>query len=147
MMTPEDLPRELRQMQEQMSQLLEAVRRGGAADSLDAGSWQPPVDIYENALAVVIDLELAGLEQKTIDVHIAEGALVIQGERGRERSGEGWVCQRSERSYGPFRRTFLLPTGVDVEQIQASCERGVLTVVLPKQPAAAPRQIEVAVRG
>lgn len=139
-----DLTRELRQLQEQMGRLLELARRDAAGEP--GGGWQPPVDIYEDGQRVVLEMELPGLEQHEIDVQVVEGALVVQGERRCSRAEDGALCQRSERSYGPFRRTFLLPAGVDAARIRASCERGVLTVVLPKQPAEPTRQIEVLVR-
>lgn len=138
------LVRELQQMQEQMARLLELSRQEASLASAPGG-WHPPVDVYEDGQSVVVEMELPGLGQEEIDVQVVDGSLVIQGERQR-REGTERVCQRNERGFGPFRRTFLLPAAVDTAQIRASCDRGVLTVILPKQPENRPRQIEVAAR-
>jgi len=49
----------------------------------------------------------------------------------------------TERTYGEFRRSFVLPEAVDREKITASFTNGVLAVTLPKAARAASRTIEV----
>ena len=39
-----------------------------------------------------------------------------------------------EQRYGAFHRAFRLPEGVDGEKISASCDKGMLTITLPKRP-------------
>jgi Hsp20/alpha crystallin family len=43
---------------------------------------------------------------------------------------------RVERSWGDFVRTITLPAGVETEKVNAIFKDGVLTVKLPKTPAA-----------
>ena len=135
---------ELAAMQAEMERRLTAEEGAGATGS-EAVPWQPLADICEDAEAIVVSLELAGLDQQQIDVQIEEQTLIIQGERTLPEP-EGETYHRIERSYGPFRRSFALPANIDQAQVRASCERGLLRVVLPKRQAAAARQIEVEVR-
>jgi len=138
--------RELRAMQEQMNRLFEMSRDRTFGEPFEQGLWQPPVDIYEDDREVVVKMEVPEIEQKDIDVHIEEGTLIIQGERKLEREEKKHNYHRIERSYGSFRRSFSLPATVDQGEVRASCEKGVLKVVLPKKAVVKPRQIEVEVK-
>ena len=140
-----DPMRELRAMQEQMNRLLEMSRDRSLDEPFEEGQWQPPADIFEDEREVVIKLEIPGLDQKDIEVQIEDNTLVISGERTLENADQRQNYHRVERHYGPFRRTFALPATVDQERTRASCEKGILRVVLPKQSTPEPRQIEVKV--
>jgi HSP20 family protein len=135
--------RELRLMQEQMERLFEMSRGCVLGEPLEEGIWQPPVDIYEDDREVVVKMEVPEVERQDIDVHIEDNSLIIRGERKLEREEAKHNYHRIERSYGPFRRTFTLPTSVDQNQISAVCDKGVLKVVLPKKNPSVTRQIEV----
>lgn len=139
--------RELRMMQEQMSRLFDLSRDRAFGEPLESGLWQPPVDIYEDDNEVVVTMELPEVNQEDIDVQIQEHTLIIQGERKLEREEKKQNYHRIERSYGPFRRTFSLPATVDENKTRASCEQGVLKIVLPKTGVAPSRQITVEVKG
>jgi HSP20 family protein len=138
--------RELRAMQEQMNRLFEMSRDRTFGEPFEQGGWQPPVDIYEDDREVVVKMEVPEVDQQDIDVHVEEHTLIIQGERKLEREEKKQNYHRIERCYGPFRRSFFLPATVDQERISATCERGVLQVVLPKKIAGKARQIEVEVK-
>ncbi len=135
--------RELRIMQEQMNRLFEQSRERNAGEPFEEGGWMPPVDIYEDAAEVVVKMELPEVAPEDIEVQIEGNNLIISGERKLEREGSKQNYHRIERGYGRFRRTFSLPSGVASEGTRASCESGVLKVVLPKLDEAAPRQITV----
>ena len=135
---------ELNAMQERMNRLFELSReRVCSTPSTDEGIWQPVADIYEDEAAVVMKMELPGIEQKDIDVRIEEQTLVIEGERRLEHEESRCNYHRVERFYGPFRRTFLLPAGVEQEGVRASCEMGVPKIVLPKKSSVGTRRVEV----
>jgi len=134
---------ELGAMQERMNRLFDQSRGRVYGAPLAAGAWQPAVDIYEDAEEIVVKMELPEVDQKDIDVRIEDQTLIIEGERRLEREESRYNYHRVERSYGPFHRIFSLPTSVDQEQVRASCEMGVLKVVLPKKPTAGALRIEV----
>jgi HSP20 family protein len=137
--------RELRLMQDRMNRLLDSSRNLGG-ELLEEGAWQPPVDIYEDDREVVVKMEVPEVDQKDIQVQIEDNILIIHGERKLEREEKKHNYHRIERSYGTFRRSFSLPATVDQGEVSATCEKGVLKVVLPKKGAGQPRHIEVEIK-
>lgn len=138
--------RELRGMQEQMNRLLDLAWNREPGEELREGVWQPLVDIFENDEAVVIRAELPGVEQGAIEVKIEGSTLTIRGERKQDSEVRQENYHRIERYYGPFQRSFLLPQAIDQEKVQAACDKGVLTITLPKKQLTKPRQITVQVK-
>lgn len=134
---------ELRMMQDEMNRLFNLSRSRLCGEPLEEGVWQPPTDIFEDDSEVVVKMELPEVDQEDIEVRLEEDRLVIEGERKLEREERRQNYHRIERCYGPFRRTFALPATIDQKGISASCERGVLKIVLPKKGDAPVRQIEV----
>ena len=92
----------------------------------------PAVDIIENDKAYEITAELPGLDEKNIEVSVANGGLTIKGEKKDEKEETQRDYYVSERSYGSFERYFGLPESVDPDKIEASFKNGVLKVTLPK---------------
>lgn len=102
------------------------------------------VDVSEDEKSYRIVAELAGLDQKDIDVAVTDEAIVIKGEKNEEKEEKGKNRYLSERSFGIFRRSFALPKDADRKGIEAKFAKGVLTVVIPKNAAAQKSQkIEV----
>lgn len=141
-----DPMRELQVMQEQMNRLLEASRDRSFGEPFEQGIWQPPVDIYEDDREVVVKMEVPEVAQEDIDVQIEENTLIIHGERKLEREEKKHNYHRIERSYGTFRRSFSLPTSVDQDGVRASCEGGMLKIILPKKEVSTGRQVEVEIK-
>jgi HSP20 family protein len=108
--------------------------------------WTPAMDMYETAEAVVILLDLAGVDASRTEVHAEPHMLVVRGMR-RERhwAGNGDE-QRSyhalEIPYGRFERSVRLPPGLDTASAQANYREGLLEITLPKRVA---RQVPIKV--
>lgn len=136
---------ELRAMQEQMNRLLDLAWNRESGEELREGVWKPPVDIYEDSANVFIKAELPGMDQKDIEVKIENNTLILRGERKHEQEVKKENYHRVERFYGSFQRSFSLPQTVDQENVKASCDKGVLTIILPKKEEDKPKQITVEV--
>jgi HSP20 family protein len=139
--------RELRSMQEQMNRLLNVSwNHDLAGEDLKEGLWQPAVDIYETEDSIVIKAELPDVDQKDIEVRIEDNTLTLKGERrhGGEVKKENY--HRIERYFGSFQRSFSLPGNIRQDNVSATCDRGVLTVTLPKKEETKPKQIKVEVK-
>lgn len=109
------------------------------------GKWVPPVDIYENDTAYILEADLPGLTREDISLSILEDRITLKGSRKREDKLEEKGYRRYERAEGEFERSFRINGGIDAEHVEAKFENGVLTVTLPKPEEAKPRQIEVKV--
>ena len=139
--------RELRTMQEQMNRLLNlSWNQDMAGEDIKEGIWQPPVDIYETTDSIVIKAELPDVDQKEIEVRIEDNTLTIKGERKHESEVKKENYHRIERYFGTFQRSFSLPATVDQEKVNAVCDRGVLTITLPKKEETKPKQISVQIK-
>jgi HSP20 family protein len=108
--------------------------------------WSPAIDIFETEDELVVKADLPEVGLKDIDVWVENQTLTITGERKFEKDEGRKGYHRIERSYGQFTRSFTVPQTVDTENVGAEYHNGVLTVKLPKKPAAKPRQVKIAVK-
>jgi HSP20 family protein len=97
----------------------------------------PSLEVSESDKDVTVTAELPGLEEKDVEVLLAEGMLTIRGEKKSET--EDKERRFSERTYGRFERRVALPAEVDEDKVQASFKNGVLTVAMPKSAKAQER--------
>jgi len=107
---------------------LAGLERGWAQKFVAA----PAADVVETDKAYEITAELPGIDQKNIEVNVANGGITIKGEKKEETEEKKKDYYVSERRYGSFERYFSLPEGVDADKIEATFKNGVLKVTLPK---------------
>jgi HSP20 family protein len=101
------------------------------------------VDIYEDEHNITLKLEVPGIDEKDIDVRIENTTLTVHGERKIEKEEKEENFRRVERQYGEFTRSFTLPSSVDLGQVSAHYDKGVLKINLAKKAEAKPKQIKV----
>jgi HSP20 family protein len=149
-MTRWDAFHDLRAAQDQMNYLnrIFAQARGQelqqpGSDVTGTPAWAPAVDISERKDAYVVTVELPGVKVADLEIAFQEGLLTIQGERRLAQDSADEQIHLIERRYGPFRRSITLPQHVMADAIEASCEDGVLRVLVPKVEEAKPKRIEV----
>jgi len=105
--------------------------------------WAPRVDIEETDKALLVRVDLPGVDPKEIEISVNEGMLVLKGERKEEREKKEKNFHRVERFLGRFYRELPLPVGADAEKIVAQASKGVVTVTIPKKPEAQAKKIAV----
>ena len=105
--------------------------------------WVPAMDLVEADDHFVLKADLPGLGEDDVAIEVQDNVLTISGSREaeHERKEKGWY--RLERSYGSFSRSLTLPDGVDAERVEASFDRGVLEVRIPKPEERKPRRISI----
>jgi HSP20 family protein len=103
-----------------------------------------PLDVIENDDEFIVKTDVAGIKPEDIEITFTENTLSLKGEviDEREEEKEGRYHLR-ERRYGSFSRTISMPGNVDVDNIQAETENGVLMIHLPKVEEVKPRRIEI----
>jgi HSP20 family protein len=111
--------------------------------ALRAFEHMPTVEVKENDRAYTVAVELPGLEEKDVKVHVEDDILTISGEKKVERTDD--KTHYSERSYGSFTRAFSLPADADGTAVTAGFAKGVLTVEIAKRARPSPnvKQVEV----
>lgn len=113
--------------------------------------WQrglaaPAVDVTEDEKSYEITAELPGMDEKNIEVNVADGSLTIKGEKKEEKEEKKKDYYLHERHFGSFQRCFALPKGVDTSKIEAAFKKGVLRVTLPKTAEAQKSQKKIEVK-
>jgi len=107
------------------------------------GTLHPGVNIEETDAGYQVSLDLPGVKPADVSIDYVDGKLSVAGERVSPEPAEGVTVHRSERRYGKFERVVTLPKQVNVENIEATYEDGVLTISLPKSEELRPRKIEI----
>ena len=92
----------------------------------------PSIDVTDDGKALVVSAELPGIDKDDVQLEVHDDALVIRGEKKHERATEEEGCYRTERYFGSFVRRVPLPRDLDVAHAEATFDKGVLTVRLPK---------------
>ncbi len=138
--------RDLLSLQDQLFRTFDSAYRSGRTEELPAATtWQPLVDVFEDAEGITLKVELPEVDAKDVEIQVEGNSLTLKGERKLEKEDKREGYHRIERTYGAFSRTFTLPNTVDVEHITAESKDGVLRIFLPKKPETKPRQIKVGV--
>lgn len=109
----------------------------------EMSGFKPAVNTREGEYAYHVEVDLPGVKKEDIKVDITGNTLTISGERKTKEEVKEKEYYKCESSYGKFQRSFTLPDNIDQENLTASCEDGVLEVVIPKAKAAERKKIEV----
>ena len=152
-------------MQRQVDWLIDDVgRRKPPTVRFSPRTWQPAIDVYETAEEVVVLVELAGVEEEEIEITVlpqgqkggfkladatpvsnSKNVLVIRGNRKDIKQGIKRTYTQMEILWGAFERELILPASVNMEQIKAFYEAGILEVVLPKIGKEKSRRVDIQV--
>lgn len=130
--------RDLGLLQSDMNRLFERF-----GDGQGERRFTPALDISEQDDHFVVRCDLPGMGEDDVNVEVEDRMLRISGERRDEHEDKQDGYRRVERSYGRFERMLALPGGVDAEAIQASFDKGVLELHVPKPEERKPRRIRI----
>lgn len=124
-----------------------AVEQGeraiGAIRPRGTGHWTPDVDVLESADAVLVVVDLPGVDPGSVDVSLAGNMLTISGEKSPVQLAELQTTHHCERHCGKFSRSIPMPAPVEAEDVSAQSRDGVLQVRLAKSERAKARRIQV----
>lgn len=101
---------------------------------------RPALDIEETNKQYRITLEVPGVEEKDIEITLADDVLTVRGEKRQQQETNEGGFHRVERSYGSFQRVLNLPDDANQESIKAEFKNGVLTITMDKREPSAPKQ-------
>ena len=127
LLTPYNPFREIREIENRLF-----GSRALAKEDENVATFTPKVNTREGEFAYHIDVDLPGVKKEDIKVDIKENVLVISGERNFKEEVKEEDYYRVETRFGKFSRSFTLPENVDIENIDAVSENGVLEVIILK---------------
>jgi HSP20 family protein len=102
-----------------------------------------PVDLKDTKDAYVLSGSLPGMKPEDITIEATADGITVKGEMKEEAEVKEAEYLRKERHYGKVQRTFALPLSIDPNKVEASFERGILTVTLPKTEVVKPKTVTV----
>lgn len=96
-------------------------------------TFAPTVNVRKGEGAIIVSVEVPGMDERDIEISLTSDGLAIRGERKPdfdERDDEGWTYVES--AYGPFER--IVPLGdlrVNQDKVEATASKGIVTITLP----------------
>jgi HSP20 family protein len=107
-------------------------------------TYQPDVDIYETPSALYLWADMPGVDEKQLNIHLADGVLTIEGGVLVD-DYKDLSPVYTEYNVGNYMRRFAISSDIDSDQIKARVNNGVLELEMPKSERAKPRKIQVSV--
>lgn len=109
----------------------------------------PQVDVYETKDSYVVEADVAGYEEKDIQISVEKHVLTISSEDKNLKKANGeevkeerkYLMREISRPY--FSRSFTLPEDVDETAIRAESRNGILTLTIPKKTPEERGRIEI----
>lgn len=120
-----------------------AFSSAGWPDVFGETAFSPRMEVTESENAIEIAAELPGMDEKDVEISVADGVLTIRGEKKFEKDEKRRNYRLIERSYGAFERAVALPSGVDASKVTAKMAKGVLRLEIPKPVSARARQVKI----
>ena len=106
---------------------------GDFPDRLRGNNWQPSVDVFETAEAVVVRVEIPGVRGEDVRVNVDGELLRISGARKVPADSGVRRLHQMEIAFGDFEREVRISVPFDRDRVSAHLEDGFLKVTLPKQ--------------
>ena len=129
---------------EQAAALQPRAKQAAAETGTHEGRWfEPDVDIYETAEALVLRADVPGAKAEDIETDLKDNLLTVSA-RTAPVAGP-WRSLYTEYADGHWQRQFRLGQSIDQTRIAATVKDGVLTLTLPKAERARARKIQVQV--
>ena len=104
---------------------------------------QLKVNIVENEDNYTLTAEVPGMQEKDINLEIADGRMTLKGHTEESQETEEKPYRMKEYSRRSFERSFRIGEGIEAENVSAKLDNGILTVVLLKKEEAKPKRVKV----
>lgn len=128
--------RDLERLQREMNRIVEGADNG-------ARSEFPPLNIWANDENAMITAEIPGLDVNDLDISVVGDTVTLAGSRSEMETDAGHTYHRRERWQGNFSRTIQVPFRINVDDVDATYNNGILRVILPRAEADKPQRISI----
>ena len=102
-----------------------------------------PIDAFRRGESFYVQFDVPGVDPSSVELTVEKNVLTVTADRPR-RWGDEVEVLVNERPAGTFSRQLFLGDTLDADNIEASCENGVLTVTIPVAEKAKPRKVAIA---
>ena len=130
-------------LREAMDRLFEDsfVRSGPRWAALGERRCELPLDAYATDEELVVTAAVPGMDPEQVEITIEGDTLTIKGELEGPLDNVNYLMQ--ERPCGKFQRSIRLNIPVQADKAEATFNRGILTLIIPKQEESKPKTIKV----
>ncbi len=109
-------------------------------------NFTPAVDVYQDKDNVIVETPLAGIDPEKVDIVVENDVLTISGKTEEKKEVKREDYYRKEVREGSFSRSVILPMSVKADMAEASSDKGMLKIVIPKAEEVKPKKIAVKVK-
>ncbi len=111
--------------------------------NLEEDAIVPMVDVKETDEAVIVIMDLPGIDRDDVDITIFDNTLRVVAERNKELESSERCYYAQERTYSKFERAIHLPVAVKADEARARIEKGILEITLPKEIVTARKRVTI----
>ena len=97
-------------------------------------------DIKEGEKEYTLEIEMPGIKKENVKIELSKGYLTISAENNNEVEEKEKNYIRKERRYGSFTRSFYVGDKVEMNDINASMDNGILSITVPKEESEEPEK-------
>lgn len=133
--------REIDALQRQMNRLFDELIP--LTERRNDLSFLPAAELEETSDALLLKIELPGMDAKDLDIQVTADAVSVSGERKSESQSESNGIKRTEFRYGKFQRVIPLPVRIQNTDVKAEYKDGILHLTLPKAEEEKNRVVKV----
>jgi HSP20 family protein len=142
-----DDPARFQRLQGEVDSMFLDLIRGERVPRFGKAAFRPNADVYfdKGQKAVVVKLDLAGVDPAQVSLEVEDTVLRISGVRSDQRHPDA-VYQQMEIAYGRFERMVMLPPEVDATGARADYNNGFLEIILPIRARSASKKIPISLK-
>lgn len=107
-------------------------------------AFTPAIDVYQTEKSVVVEMPLPDIDINNVDIEVTNDMLTVSGKSEHKSEVDEKNYYRREVRHGSFTRSVMLPAHIDADNTEASYEKGVLKINLPKKELSSGKKIKIA---
>ena len=134
---------EVNSLQRQLNRMFDDVLTPASFAEFGNLSKVPAAELTETETALILKLEVPGMEAADLNIEATAKTISISGERKSEVQSEAEGKTRSEFRYGSFQRVIPLPVSIQNTEVKAEYKNGILHLTLPKTEAEKNKVVKV----
>ncbi len=130
---------DINSLQRQLNSLFDGTLTEETWKDFNNLSKIPPAELTETEEALVLKLEVPGIQPEDLDIQVMVDKVIVKGDRKAKTETK----TRTEFRYGEFSRAIPLPVQIQNTKVSVNHENGILELTLPKSEAAKNKVVKI----
>ena len=105
--------------------------------------WKPAIELQEKDNQFQLQVAVAGVDPKDLQVEVTSDSLLVKGETKTEKKDDKGEVHTSEFQSGSIFRSIQLPKKIDADKVKAEIKNGMLTITAPIAEEAKARKVNI----